>query len=77
MEAMFGLPFAPHVANIEPDLIRALKGLNLPMVSEQMGSVGIEMGPRGLATFTRDGSPGSRDYRTVREFCDRGAEGAA
>jgi hypothetical protein len=78
MEAMFGVPFAPRVANIEPDLIRALKGLNLPMVSGQIGSAGIEVEPPGRAPLTGNSPPGSRDYRTtVREFRDRGAEGAA
>jgi hypothetical protein len=74
MEAMFGVPFAPRVANIEPDLIRALKGLALPMVSGRWDQR-ASMEPR--AQRTRDSSPGRRDYSSVRALCDRGAEGAA
>jgi hypothetical protein len=76
MEAMRG-SFAPRVENIEPDLIRALKRLNLSMALEQIGFAGIEIESPVRAPLTRDSSLRSRAYSTFREFCDRGSESAA
>jgi hypothetical protein len=66
--------FCSSCHDIEPDLIRALKELALPMVSERWDR---RASMKPCAPLTPEGSPGPRDCGSPRELCDRGAEGAA